>query len=90
MTADGERAEGGGQREVVRAEHLSKWYGQVIGLNDITVTIGGALSGVAGASLSIARIKLDVVEFAPAGSAKATLTPRCLCRIWTAYSRVPL
>src|SRR5688572_21104125 len=34
--------------EVVRAENLSKWYGQVIGLNDITITIGGGVTGLLG------------------------------------------
>jgi ABC-2 type transport system ATP-binding protein len=36
------------QREVVRAENLSKWYGQVIGLNDVTLTIGGGVTGLLG------------------------------------------
>ena len=51
MTAsipDADRAEGRGQTEVVRAENLSKWYGQVIGLNDITMTIGGGVTGLLG------------------------------------------
>jgi len=34
--------------EVVRAENLSKWYGQVIGLNDITITIGRGVTGLLG------------------------------------------
>ena len=33
---------------VVRAENLSKWYGQVIGLNDITITIGAGVTGLLG------------------------------------------
>ena len=33
---------------VVTTEHLSKWYGQVIGLNDVTVTIGGGVTGLLG------------------------------------------
>ncbi len=48
MITDADRAEGRGQREVVRAENLSKWYGQVIGLNDITITIGGGVTGLLG------------------------------------------
>ncbi len=48
MTADAGRAEGGGQRDVVRAENLSKWYGQVIGINDITLTIGAGVTGLLG------------------------------------------
>jgi ABC-2 type transport system ATP-binding protein len=32
----------------VRTENLSKWYGQVIGLNDITLTIGGGVTGLLG------------------------------------------
>jgi ABC-2 type transport system ATP-binding protein len=33
---------------VVVAEHLSKWYGQVIGLNDVSLTIGGGVTGLLG------------------------------------------
>jgi ABC-2 type transport system ATP-binding protein len=33
---------------VVTTEHLSKWYGQVIGLNDVTVTIGAGVTGLLG------------------------------------------
>jgi ABC-2 type transport system ATP-binding protein len=34
--------------DVVKAEHLSKWYGQVIGLNDISVEIGPGVTGLLG------------------------------------------
>jgi ABC-2 type transport system ATP-binding protein len=33
---------------VVAAEHLSKWYGQVVGLNDVTVSIGRGVTGLLG------------------------------------------
>lgn len=33
---------------VVQAEHLSKWYGQVSGLNDVTATIPGGITGLLG------------------------------------------
>ena len=33
---------------VVAAEHVSKWYGQVIGLNDITVTVPTGITGLLG------------------------------------------
>ena len=33
---------------VVTATHLSKWYGQVIGLNDVTVTIPAGVTGLLG------------------------------------------
>jgi ABC-2 type transport system ATP-binding protein len=33
---------------VVGTDHLSKWYGQVIGLNDVTLTIGGGVTGLLG------------------------------------------
>lgn len=33
---------------VVTTEHLSKWYGQVIGLNDVTLTIGRGVTGLLG------------------------------------------
>ena len=31
-----------------RAEHLSKWYGQVIGLNDVTLTVPPGITGLLG------------------------------------------
>jgi ABC-2 type transport system ATP-binding protein len=33
---------------VVAAEHLSKWYGQVIGLNDVTLTLPPGITGLLG------------------------------------------
>jgi ABC-2 type transport system ATP-binding protein len=33
---------------VVTTDHLSKWYGQVIGLNDVTLMIGGGVTGLLG------------------------------------------
>ncbi len=33
---------------VVAAEHVSKWYGQVIGLNDVSVTIPSGITGLLG------------------------------------------
>ena len=33
---------------VVTTDHLSKWYGQVIGLNDVTLTIGPGVTGLLG------------------------------------------
>ncbi len=33
---------------VVSAEHLSKWYGQVIGLNDVTVSVPAGITGLLG------------------------------------------
>jgi ABC-2 type transport system ATP-binding protein len=33
---------------VVSAEHLSKWYGQVIGLNDVNVTVPKGITGLLG------------------------------------------
>ena len=33
---------------IVTADHLSKWYGQVIGLNDITVAIPPGVTGLLG------------------------------------------
>jgi hypothetical protein len=38
---------------VVAADHLSKWYGQVIGLNDVSVTVPqGQHHGARGAHLA--------------------------------------
>jgi ABC-2 type transport system ATP-binding protein len=48
VTVEAGAADGRGATEVVRAENLSKWYGQVIGLNDITMTIGGGVTGLLG------------------------------------------
>ena len=33
---------------VVSADHLSKWYGQVIGLNDVTVAVPSGITGLLG------------------------------------------
>jgi ABC-2 type transport system ATP-binding protein len=33
---------------LVTAEHLSKWYGQVIGLNDVTLTVQPGITGLLG------------------------------------------
>ena len=33
---------------VVAAEHLSKWYGQVIGLNDVTLSVPAGITGLLG------------------------------------------
>jgi ABC-2 type transport system ATP-binding protein len=33
---------------IVSAEHVSKWYGQVIGLNDVTVTVPPGITGLLG------------------------------------------
>lgn len=35
-------------RAVVQADHLSKWYGQVIGVNDITVSVPPGVTGLLG------------------------------------------
>ena len=34
--------------DLVTAEHLSKWYGQVIGLNDVSVTVPAGITGLLG------------------------------------------
>lgn len=33
---------------IIAANHLSKWYGQVIGLNDVTVTVPPGITGLLG------------------------------------------
>ena len=33
---------------LVTTDHLSKWYGQVIGLNDVSVTVPGGITGLLG------------------------------------------
>jgi ABC-2 type transport system ATP-binding protein len=35
-------------RPIVQADHLSKWYGQVIGVNDITVAVPPGVTGLLG------------------------------------------
>jgi len=35
-------------RPIVQADHLSKWYGQVIGVNDITVAVPAGVTGLLG------------------------------------------
>ena len=46
MTRPGETAASTGP--IVAAEHLSKWYGQVSGLNDVTVTVPPGITGLLG------------------------------------------
>ena len=38
----------GSAAPVVAASHLSKWYGQVIGLNDVSVTVPAGITGLLG------------------------------------------
>jgi len=38
----------GGRAGIVVADHLSKWYGQVIGLNDVSVTVPAGITGLLG------------------------------------------
>ena len=33
---------------IVSADHLSKWYGQVIGLNDVSVSLPPGITGLLG------------------------------------------
>jgi ABC-2 type transport system ATP-binding protein len=33
---------------VIVADHVSKWYGQVIGLNDVTVSVPTGITGLLG------------------------------------------
>ena len=33
---------------IVQAEHVSKWYGQVIGLNDVNVEVPPGITGLLG------------------------------------------
>ena len=33
---------------MISAEHVSKWYGQVIGLNDVTLTVSPGITGLLG------------------------------------------
>src|ERR687890_1895288 len=33
---------------IIEAEHLSKWYGQVSGLNDVTVSVPAGITGLLG------------------------------------------
>ena len=37
-----------GARDIVVAEHLSKWYGQVIGLNDVSLAVPAGITGLLG------------------------------------------
>ena len=46
MTAPPTRAAAAGS--VIAAEHLSKWYGQVIGLNDISLAVPPGITGLLG------------------------------------------
>ena len=33
---------------VIAADHVSKWYGQVIGLNDVTLEVSPGITGLLG------------------------------------------
>ena len=33
---------------IVTTDHLSKWYGQVIGLNDVTLAVNSGVTGLLG------------------------------------------
>ena len=37
-----------GAASVLTADHLSKWYGQVIGLNDVSVSVPPGITGLLG------------------------------------------
>jgi ABC-2 type transport system ATP-binding protein len=41
-------ARSGEAAPIVAADHLSKWYGQVIGLNDVTLTVPPGITGLLG------------------------------------------
>lgn len=45
LASDSRRAAAG---PIVQADHLSKWYGQVSGLNDVTASIPGGITGLLG------------------------------------------
>jgi ABC-2 type transport system ATP-binding protein len=42
------QVQGGPAASIVVAEHLSKWYGQVIGLNDVTLSVPPGVTGLLG------------------------------------------
>jgi ABC-2 type transport system ATP-binding protein len=44
----GRRDEDATMRQVIAADHLSKWYGQVSGLNDVTVGVPSGITGLLG------------------------------------------
>jgi ABC-2 type transport system ATP-binding protein len=48
MTATETRAAPSAGPDVVAADHLSKWYGQVIGLNDVSVSVPSGITGLLG------------------------------------------
>jgi ABC-2 type transport system ATP-binding protein len=48
MTASDARGPGVPGLDVVTADHLSKWYGQVIGLNDVSVSVPAGITGLLG------------------------------------------
>jgi len=48
VTAPEARAAGTPGLDVVTADHLSKWYGQVIGLNDVSVSVPSGITGLLG------------------------------------------
>src|SRR5581483_3152260 len=48
MSANGMTGNGANGNIIVAAQQLSKWYGQVIGLNDVSVTVPAGITGLLG------------------------------------------
>jgi ABC-2 type transport system ATP-binding protein len=45
---DSQQSAAGAPPPIIAADHLSKWYGQVIGLNDVTVAVPPGITGLLG------------------------------------------
>jgi ABC-2 type transport system ATP-binding protein len=46
--SEGFTADAGRRGAVIAADHISKWYGQVIGLNDVSLTVPPGITGLLG------------------------------------------
>ena len=82
---------------IVATDHLSKWYGQVIGLNDVTLTVGAGRhrsSGPNGAGKST-LLKLVTGQLKPSKGSLSVLgetvwgTPASSSAWASAPSRMP-
>ncbi len=80
--------------DLVTAEHLSKWYGQVIGLNDVSVTVPAGITGLLGPNGAgkSTLMKLVTGQLKPSKGSLTVLdepiwqNPALLPRVWLAAS----
>ena len=82
---------------IITADHLSKWYGQVIGLNDVTLSVPPGITGAARAERRGQEHVHEAHHRAAASPARASMTcsasrsgaiPRCISASASVPSRM--